>query len=246
MASPKRLAAQLSAPVSTTVHDLALEKLKEYPRVLNTDTVRDKAKNEFGTDIGVAHVPELFSDNAVYLHPDSAGPYLRKVLRRKYVPEELKEKLRSASGRHGLILTGKDMKRRGVLEHEYGHGIAASKGGPLEKLVSKPWVMQGRGIYHKMPSIMAALLGGKYGVRKGMLSGAAAGLITDSPRLYAEHAANRYARELLPEDVEQSISYTKPMISNVVTSTLPFASLGAFSGLGHKLTGAAKRMLLKR
>ena len=245
MASPKRMAIALAEPATQAVHALAMEKLKEFPRVMRTENISEKAKQQHGVDIGAAHVPELFEENAVFIHPDTARPYLRKALRRKYVPEELKQKLRDAAGRHGIVLTGKHMKRRGILEHEFGHGIAAAKGGPIEKTVSQPWVMQHRGLYHKLPSLAAGLVGGRYGIGKGLLAGAATGLATDAPRLYAEHAANKYARGLLPDEAQEQVSYTKPMLSNVATSVLPFAALGAFSGLGHRMSDSVIKRMLK-
>jgi len=164
MPTPKRFSMMVAAPLVRSLDEAAVAEAKKQPMVLNDEAVRERVNKEYGVDVGTAHVPELLEENAVFLHPSESRPYLRKVLRRKYVPEALKEELRTAGGRHGLILTGKNMKRRGALEHEYGHAIAAEKGGVLERLVAKPWVMQQRGLYHKAPSIFAALAAGKRGI----------------------------------------------------------------------------------
>jgi len=232
---PKKLSKAIATPILESLQTSSLDEIKERPMVRNVDSIRDKVKELHGIDIGTAHVPSALSNNAMFVHPTESKPYIRKVLRRKYIPEELKEKLREARGRHGTVLTGKHMKRRGVLEHEYGHGIASAKGNLLERISSHPAIMQYRGAYHKLPAMIAGILAGKKGMTRGALAGAGVGLLTDAPRLYAEHSANQYAKDLMTDEQKQDVSYVRPMIGNMLSATAPYALIGAMSGLGHKI-----------
>ena len=239
----KSIAKIIAKPLIEMADIDALSEMKSRPGVRNVDAIRQKAKDLYGVDLGSVHMPDVIQDNAVFIHPDASRRFKKNVLSRVSVAPDMKDKIREAASRHGMIVTGKHMKRHGVLEHEYGHAVASGNGNILERMASKPWVMNNRLYYHTIPSFATAAAigkgGGKYGWLKGLGAGAAMGALTDSPRLYAEHSANRYAKTLLPDEMKDEVSYTKPMIRNVLQSTLPYAGIGTVAGLSSALIGKA-------
>lgn len=205
---------------------------------------RQRALKLFGVDIGILHTPELFDGNAGYFNRKSAVEFSRNLDRDKLVDPAFKLKIKNAIGRHGLIVIGKGYKRRGVVEHEIGHGISTYKGTPFERWTHKPGVIGASGLYSTIPSTIAgSVLGYKYGIPAGVLGGAALGVLTNFPELYSEHSANRYARKLMTDAMNKRVSYFRTLGGYVVGSALTPAISG---GLGGGLEKIKEKRLVER
>jgi hypothetical protein len=229
-----RLHARVSRTILDAIQNYAAQSALSYPMVQSGEKkLRDQVRDQYGVDVGVAHVPGVLENNAVWVHPKSV-PSLMEFAKGHGANEVFLDKLRQASGKGGIILTGKHAKRRGIVEHEFGHAIAGAKGNAIERLVHRPWVEQYSQYYHTFPSIFSAIIAGaRGGPLAGLAAGSLVGLGTNLPRLYAEHAANRYARELLPEDLKEEVSYFPSYSTYLANSAVPAGVLGTSVGLSR-------------
>lgn len=196
----------------------------------HVDRLLQRVKSTHGVDIGYVHAPQLIDGNAAFASPEKAKRLL-KSLRDQGNP--LAAEMRKAIKSDGLIITGRNTKKQGIIEHELGHGVAAAQGNVVERANAKYDVPKYGFLYHTIPSYAAAIIGGKRGPLAGALAGGIAGGLTDAPKLYSEYSANKYGREISE------------------TGELPFSGLNFSTYLSRAvlpgaLTGALYGALSKR
>lgn len=197
----------------------------------NPKSVR-QAKKDYGVDVGYIGNSPMIQDNAFYVPKEDVRAAMKEV---NATSAELTRALRAAR-KHGLVVTGEGFNKPGIIEHELGHAVATHKGGPLERLSHTALAPVSAGL--------GVQLGMAHGINTGIktrsaLRGALAALSlsgpTALPLLYREHAANRYAREIMNDDMNKRVSYTPTLGSYAFGTAGAPAVFGGAVGLAHKL-----------
>lgn len=221
--------------------------LKGLPRNMDIPEAIDQTAKDYGVRIGYSKAPTVMTGNAGYL---DTGYVADRFGGKKKLMTELeagskdkktdpdtramaRELFRGvgASKKHGVIMTGSGFAKPGIIEHELGHAIAKHKGTGLERFVHNPMVEGLRPFYGSVPAFAL----GSYLTSKGRPgAGALASLgwagLTMAPTLYREHAANRYAREMMDEKTNKKMRYW-PFIGTYATSGIvPSVAGGMLAG----------------
>lgn len=194
------------------------------------NTLLQQVKDQHGVDVGYLHSPGILGRSAGYMTPENVSGAVRRL--RTLGDEASVSKLESARRPGGLVITGTQFKKPGVLEHELGHAIAANVGNPVERTILNENVQSAAPLYHDLPSLIMALRFGGKGPVSGALAGALTGALTNAPSLYAEYSANKYGSKLLgnKEDPDKNMS----LLTYLASSAVPYGVTGALYGLLKK------------
>ena len=209
------------------VNDWARSSIETQPGVRRFNELNARAKQLYGVDINAVSARNY--DNAAWMPRQAVKPFVKHFAKAYGVNPELAAR---RATKHGLIMLGRENKKRGVLAHEMGHAIAAASGTPVEKLTHNKNVDKYKTLYHTIPSALVAYFGGRGGrTGRGMLAGTVAGLITGAPTILGEIAANKYGRSLLSERDNAAVTYTPSLATYVAGHTLPYTLTGLLAGL---------------
>jgi hypothetical protein len=212
--------AMLASKLIERVGQHALSEVPEYKR---KPGAFQKAKKEYGVDVGYAH--GVGKDNAGFARKEE----LREAANAGEDYSEHYRKLLQKAKAQGLVITAKGYRRPGVVEHELGHAIAA-KGSGLERFTQGAWAKGLSGL-----GSVGGLAAGVYaGAAHGPLAGALTGLgvagLGNLPLISGEVLAHRYGKELLPKGREGINS--APFVGSYINSGITAPTVaGALMGL---------------
>lgn len=218
--------------------------------------LRERVKEQQGLDIGFLHEPKYWKDTASYTSREAALSSVfwgredikDRIEQGLVTPRQAKgtldllERAESAVGKHGLVISGTYTKKPHILAHEVGHAIAGQRGTPLEKFTSSP-AAGTLGTFAGPAGVLAGLAigGSRYGKGlKGLIraagGGAAVGGLLSAPAIYGEHAANRYAMDVLPERLKERTSFA-PTIGSYYAGALAPGVIAPLVSRGIKFLG---------
>jgi len=230
-------------PIQRAIQSAAVHDGSRLPHMSTAETkaIIKRMKDKFKLNVGYTHDPYFSGDNAMYISPDLWGriskmqnfitasdlhPAAKKALINRI------QSFGGKAGKHGIIITGRYTKKPEIIAHELGHAVAKYKGTALERLSSQPWVKNYRMYYHTIPAYAAGIAAGRaFGPVGGALIGGLTGLATDTPTLYNEYTANRYAKQLMNPDVSTALNLKA------------LSTYLAGAGVGSALTGAVSGFL---
>jgi len=169
--------------------------LSEAPEYKRKPGAFQKAKKDFGVDVGYVHGEG--KDNAMFARKEE----LREAANAGEDYSEHYRQLLQKARAQGLVITSKGCRRPGVIEHELGHAIA-SKGSGLERFTQGAWAKGLSGLGSVGGLAAGVYAGATHGPLVGALTGLGVAGLGNAPLIAGEVLAHRYGRELLPKNRE--------------------------------------------
>lgn len=233
----------------------AREVSKHFPHS-DTAELRKRVKTQHGLDIGFLHSPKYLKNDAAYLSQESVltevggtrEDIARQVEQGLLTPRKAKgvlsllDRAEGSVGKHGLVVSGTYYKKPHILAHEVGHAIAGIKGTPLEKFTDSRTAAAIGMLAAPVGALTGLAIGGsRYGkglrgLARAVGGGAAVGGLLGAPVIYGEHAANRYAMDVLPERLKERTSFA-PTIGSYYAGALAPGVIAPLVSRGIRVLG---------